>query len=163
MASSEQKPSGFTVTDRRTFTPSGEQPSDAPPAGEPKPPEPPPAAAAPKSEATKAEAPKSEATKAEAPKSEATKAEGSKPLPPVDFSTFVLSLGSSALMHLGELENPESGKPQKDLVLAKHTIDLLSMLQAKTKGNLNAQEDKLLESLLFDLRLRYVSAAKGSG
>jgi len=137
MASSEQKPSGFTVTDRRTFTPSGEEhPPEAPPAAEPR---------------------------SEATRSEATRSEASKPLPPVDFSTFVLSLGSSALMHLGELENPASGKPQKDLGMAKHTIDLLSMLQAKTKGNLNAQEDKLLESLLFDLRLRYVSAAKASG
>jgi hypothetical protein len=142
MASSEQKPSGFTVTDRRTFTPSGEEhPPEAPPAAEPR----------------------SEATRSEATRSEATRSEASKPLPPVDFSTFVLSLGSSALMHLGELENPASGKPQKDLGMAKHTIDLLSMLQAKTKGNLNAQEDKLLESLLFDLRLRYVSAAKASG
>jgi hypothetical protein len=141
MASSEQKPSGFTVTDRRTFTPSGEEhPPEAPPAE-----------------------PRSEATRSEATRSEATRSEASKPLPPVDFSTFVLSLGSSALMHLGELENPASGKPQKDLGMAKHTIDLLSMLQAKTKGNLNAQEDKLLESLLFDLRLRYVSAAKASG
>jgi hypothetical protein len=66
-------------------------------------------------------------------------------------------------MHLGEVENPQStGKPRRDLPLAKHTIDLLSMLQAKTKGNLTSHEDKLLESLLFDLRLRYVAAAKPS-
>lgn len=79
---------------------------------------------------------------------------------PVDFSTFVLSLGSSALMHLGEVEHPGTGKKEKDLALAQHTIDLLSMLQAKTKGNLNAQEEKLLETLLYDLRLRYVTASK---
>lgn len=81
-------------------------------------------------------------------------------LPPVDFSTFVLSLGSSALMHLGEVEHPQSGGLHKDLPMAKHTIDLLSMLQAKTKGNLTPQEEKLLESLLYDLRLRYVEAAR---
>jgi hypothetical protein len=80
-------------------------------------------------------------------------------LPPVDFTTFVLSLGSSALMHLGEA--PDGGQPGKlDLPLAQHTIDLLSMLQSKTRGNLTPQEEQLLESLLFDLRLRYVSAAK---
>jgi hypothetical protein len=87
--------------------------------------------------------------------------EGAGALPPVDFSTFVLSLGSSALMHFGEVD-PEtgSGTGKVDLPLAKHTIDLLSMLQAKTRGNLTGQEAQLLESLLFDLRLRYVSAAK---
>jgi hypothetical protein len=82
-----------------------------------------------------------------------------KQLPPVDFTTFLLSLGSSALMHLGE-PGPAGEKPTVDLALAQHTIDLLSMLQSKTKGNLTAQEEQLLESLLFDLRLRYVSVAK---
>jgi hypothetical protein len=87
--------------------------------------------------------------------------EGGSTLPPVDFTTFVLSLGTSALMHFGE-SDPQTGTgPGKvDLPLAKHTIDLLSMLQAKTRGNLTGQEAQLLESLLFDLRLRYVSAAK---
>ena len=87
---------------------------------------------------------------------------GSAGLPPVDFHTFVLSLGSSALLHLGELEHPEAGAPQKDLPMAKHTIDLLVMLEQKTKGNLTPAEEKLMESLLYDLRLRYVEATKGS-
>ena len=82
-------------------------------------------------------------------------------LPPVDFHTFVLSLGSSALLHLGELEHPDAGAPRKDLPLAKHTIDILAMLEAKTKGNLTPAEEKLMESLLYDLRLRYVEASKG--
>ena len=86
---------------------------------------------------------------------------GAGGLPPVDFHTFVLSLGSSALLHLGELEHPEAGAPQQDLALAKHTIDLLAMLQEKTKGNLTPPEDKLMESLLYDLRLRYVEVTKG--
>jgi len=80
--------------------------------------------------------------------------------PPVDFHTFVLSLGSSALLHLGELEPPDGGEPEKDLALAKHTIDILSMLEEKTKGNLTSAEEKLIESLLYDLRLRYVNASK---
>jgi Domain of unknown function (DUF1844) len=80
--------------------------------------------------------------------------------PPVDFHTFVLSLGSSALLHLGEIENPNDGVSQKDLPLAKHTIDILAMLEEKTKGNLSTAEEKLIESLLYDLRLRYVEATK---
>ena len=81
-------------------------------------------------------------------------------LPAVDFHTFVLSLGSSALLHLGELEHPDVGAPQKDLPLAKHTIDILVMLEEKTRGNLTAAEEKLIGSLLYDLRLRYVEAQK---
>ena len=81
--------------------------------------------------------------------------------PPVDFHTFVLSLGSSALLHLGEIENPNDGVSQKDLPLAKHTIDILVMLEEKTKGNLSTAEERLMESLLYDLRLRYVEATKG--
>jgi hypothetical protein len=137
MSSSEQKPSGFTVTDRRSFAGGGEAPASA-------------ADAAPASAEGGAPAPAGAGKPATA-------------MPPVDFTTFVLSLGSSALMHLGEVENPQGGKAERDLPLAKHTIDLLSMLQAKTKGNLSPPEEKLLESLLFDLRLRYVSAAKPSG
>ena len=81
-------------------------------------------------------------------------------LPAVDFHTFVLSLGSSALLHLGELEHPDVGAPQKDLPLAKHTIDILVMLEEKTRGNLTPAEEKLIGSLLYDLRLRYVEAQK---
>ena len=80
--------------------------------------------------------------------------------PTIVFHTFVLSLGSSALMHLGELEQPGAGATEKDLPLAKHTIDILAMLQGKTRGNLTPEEDKLLDSLLYDLRLRFVDSSK---
>jgi Domain of unknown function (DUF1844) len=80
--------------------------------------------------------------------------------PAIDFHTFVLSLGSSALLHLGELEAPGVDGPEKDLPLAEHTIDILAMLQDKTRGNLTPEEEKLLQSLLYDLRLRYVEARK---
>jgi hypothetical protein len=82
-------------------------------------------------------------------------------LPDIDFSTFVLSLASSALMHLGELPDPGGGESVKDLPLAKQTIDIISMLQEKTKGNLDAAEESLLQSLLYDLRVKYVDARKG--
>lgn len=74
----------------------------------------------------------------------------------IDFTTFCISLGSSAFVHLGEVPHPESQAVAENLVLAKQTIDLLGMLQAKTRGNLTPEEDKLLEHLLLDLRLRYV-------
>ncbi|MFO7155462.1 MAG: DUF1844 domain-containing protein [Pseudomonadota bacterium] len=79
----------------------------------------------------------------------------------MDFLTFVFSLGSSALVHLGDAPNPETGKLEKNLVLARETIDVLSMLQEKTKGNLTPEEERFLGSLLYDLRLRYVEAVRG--
>jgi hypothetical protein len=81
-------------------------------------------------------------------------------LPDIDFATFVLSLGSSALVNLGEMPNPETGKPELDLALARQSIEILAMLQDKTKGNLSEAEDKLLGSLLYDLRIKYVDAQK---
>ena len=84
----------------------------------------------------------------------------SGPLPPVDFHTFILSLGSSALLHLGELDDPNGRDSRPNLPMAKHTIDVIGMLQEKTRGNLSPPEDRLLESLLYDLRLRYVESGK---
>ncbi len=84
------------------------------------------------------------------------------PLPEVTFATFILSLNTSALVHLGEIPEPASGEKTKDLPLAKHAIDTLSMLQEKTKGNLDEDEKALLEHLLFDLRMKYVKACEGN-
>lgn len=81
-----------------------------------------------------------------------------RPLPDIDFSTFVLSLSTSAMIHLGEAETPDGGK-QVDLQLAKQTIDILGILRDKTRGNLTEDEDKLLGGLLYDLRVRYVTKA----
>jgi hypothetical protein len=76
----------------------------------------------------------------------------------IDFYTFVLSLGSSAFIHLGDAPHPETGEPvPADLGLAKQTIDILAMLREKTKGNLTAEEEHFMETLLTDLRLRYVT------
>lgn len=83
-------------------------------------------------------------------------------MPPVDFQTFVISIGSTALLSLGVLENPETGQRTTDLVLAKHNIDLLAMLEQKTHGNLTAAEAKLLSSLLYDLRLKFVEIARST-
>src|SRR5437868_7337528 len=77
---------------------------------------------------------------------------GSAAFPAIDFHTFIISLGSSALLHLGELDPPDGAPAQVDLPLAHHTIDVIAMLQEKTRGNLTAPEAELVESLLFDLR-----------
>ena len=81
------------------------------------------------------------------------------PLPEVNFNSLIFSLSSSALLHLGEIADPQSGQKKKDIALAKHTIDTIAMLKAKTKGNLTGEEEKFLESILTDLRWRYVKGA----
>lgn len=82
------------------------------------------------------------------------------PLPQVTFQTFILSLNASALFHLGEIPDPVDGERKKDLAMAKHTIDTLIMLRDKTRGNLCDDEKKLLETILFDIQLRFVAASK---
>jgi Domain of unknown function (DUF1844) len=77
-----------------------------------------------------------------------------------EFTTFILSLSHSALMHLGEAPNPETGKVELDLPLARQTIDLVGMLEEKTKGNLTGDEERLITQILFDLRMRYVERSK---
>ncbi len=80
------------------------------------------------------------------------------PLPEVSFNGLIFSLSSSALIYLGEVPDPKTNKKIKDLELAKHTIDTISMLKEKTKGNLTEEEEKFLDSVLADLRWRYVKA-----
>jgi hypothetical protein len=137
MSDTDEKSGGFTVTDRRAFDASGE----------PKAPQ------ATKAEPEQAASPK--LANAAPPKPEIPRS-----LPPADFATLVLSLGSSALMYLGE--SPEGKKGERNLPMAKHAVDLLTVLEEKTKGNLSAEEGHILESLLFDLRLRYVEALKAA-
>ena len=85
-------------------------------------------------------------------------------LPRVDFTSFCLSLATSALYHLGAAGEPETGEvaPEKNLSLARQTIDALEMLRDKTRGNLDDEEDKLLESLLYELHVRFVEASKSA-
>lgn len=78
----------------------------------------------------------------------------------LDFSTFLLSLASSVMVHLGDLPHPEGGATQRNLPQAKQTIDLMALLEEKTRGNLTAEETHFLGSALRDLRLRYVEASK---
>lgn len=90
---------------------------------------------------------------------------GSKPsdpepaaLPGIDFSTLVLSLATSAMVHMGLVPETEGGPVEKNLALAHQSIDTLEMLQSKTRGNLSDDETKLLQSVLYELRMSYVKA-----
>ena len=141
MASDEgkQEGKGFTVQDRRRFSPeTGEAREDA--------------ADSPKEAAAAARSSEAQA----APASEMQQ----EPLPEINFSTFVVSLSTQALMHLGEIANPISGKIDPDVPAAKQMIDMLGMIKEKTSGNLNANEDRLMQEILFDLRMKYVEAVK---
>jgi hypothetical protein len=79
-----------------------------------------------------------------------------KVLPPVTFSSFIVSLSSSALIHMGEISDPITGNYQKNLLLAKQTIEILELLKEKTRANLDKEEEGILNNILFDIRLRYV-------
>ena len=130
MGKREEDADEIKVSDSRRFDSEGQERSDAPPKDEPK------------------EQPK------ERPKDEA------RSLPPMDFSTFILSLATSAQFHLGLVPNPATGKQEKRLPLAKETIDLIELLKGKTEGNLNDEEAKLIEHVLYDLRMMYVEMNK---
>ena len=82
------------------------------------------------------------------------------PLPEVNFNSLIFSLSPSALLHIGDIADPQSGEKKKDLPMAKYSIDIIAMLKEKTKGNLTDEEQKFLDNILADLRLRYVKAAK---
>lgn len=87
-------------------------------------------------------------------------AAASEGLPEISFSAFVISLSTQALMHLGEIANPLSGKMEPDMPVAKQLIDIIGVLREKTRGNLDSGEEKLMEDVLFDLRMKYVEAVK---
>jgi hypothetical protein len=87
-------------------------------------------------------------------------AEAPVALGPVDFSTHILSLASTALIALGKMPAPDGQEHPLDLETARHLIDVLGMLETKTKGNLDEAEQKLLQSLIYDLRVAFVDAQK---
>lgn len=86
----------------------------------------------------------------------AEESEPETPLPKINFSTFIFSLNASALVHLGAIDDPASGKKVKNLPMAKQTIDILSMMEEKTQGNLSEDEANILKNILYDLRIAYV-------
>jgi hypothetical protein len=139
MASEEETGKGFTVQDRRRFSPeTGEARED--------------------SQENPDTAQVESATGQPEAAHDAPQAE--EPLPAINFSTFIISLSTQALMHLGEIADPLSGQVNKDIPVAKQMIDIIGMLRDKTKGNMNAGEERLTEDILFDLRMKYVEAVK---
>jgi len=136
MAEDKEERRGFQVRDRRRFSDSGEARSDAAEETPAPPlPEPPPAERA-------------------APAAERADE-------PVTFSTFVLGLSTQALLHLGEIPNPMTHALERDLGAAKQVIDILAILRQKTRSNLEPGEESLLDSVLYDLRMRYVELVRG--
>ncbi len=81
----------------------------------------------------------------------------------MDFSNFVLSLNASAIMHLGDIPDPNTKQREINIPAAKHTVDILEILQDKTKGNLSDEEQNLIDDVLYSLRLRYVQATAPKG
>jgi hypothetical protein len=81
----------------------------------------------------------------------------------LSFTAFVISLASSAAIHFGDIPDPQSGQlqPQPDLEGAQQMIDILSLLEVKTRGNLTAEERQVLEQVLYELRMRYIEASGG--
>jgi hypothetical protein len=136
----ERKKEPIKVTDRRSFTSSGEKRAQS--ADE--------APAAP-----------------QRPESEPVRGPGFQMQPPpqpagvpaVDFSSFILSLSSTAFIHLGEIEDPATGQRQVSLEEARQIIDIIEMLRQRTRGNLAPEEQRLLEGVLYELRMRYTQRA----
>ncbi len=79
------------------------------------------------------------------------------PRPPIDFPSYILSYYTQGLVLLGEVPNPYTNKKEEDVEAARHTIDILSMLEQKTKGNLSNEEQQLLEGVLYELRMKFMA------
>jgi hypothetical protein len=138
MAETEEK--GFTVKDRRFFSQSEEEKERL-------------------RKETREEAEGSQPP----PESEPETQTRTGPLPDITFPSFLISLSSTAFMHLGDIPEPTTGKEKKDLPLAKQTIDLLGLLREKTRNNLTTEEENLFDHILYDLRMRYVKETTGPG
>ncbi|MBI4954480.1 MAG: DUF1844 domain-containing protein [Myxococcales bacterium] len=93
---------------------------------------------------------------------EAEALDGSPALPQLDFTTFVLSIVGSAYVHLGDAPEREGRAAEPNLLLARQDIELLRLLQDKTKGNLSGDEERLISQALYDLRMRYVEVSKAT-
>lgn len=150
----------FKVTDRRLFNADG-TPRDLPPEEKPEPKASPQRETANATAAAEARADSARPTRPQAATPAEPVAHEEEELPdadnPAGFANFIMSIASNAASSLGMMEHPVTHKRDVDLELAKHWIDILGMLQQKTKGNLASQEEKIIEGLLADLRMQYVS------
>jgi len=169
MGEEEEKPRAFKVDDRRRFSPEGElkpefqgtdEPTagartDAPPAGGGD------SASSAAAASASASISAGSARAAERPSTAQSRARASAGVAPeITFGTFVVGLSTQALVHLGEIPDPLSGQPSADLPAAQQLIDIIAILKEKTRGNLDHDEDTLLETILFELRMKYVERAR---
>lgn len=154
MASEDEKEQtkGFKVDDRRRFSSEGELKPEH------KGPEQPQAQTSTASPDETAKAAVSGETS-----SRPQEAQASRPreaAPEITFGTFVVGLSTQALVHLGELPDPNTNQPAMDLAAAQQLIDIIAMLETKTRGNLDSDEQAMLEAILFELRMKYVERAR---
>ena len=158
---SEEDSKGFQVRDRRRFTAEGdirdENAENEPAAADAS------AAAGARIDAAaqeQAQAGSPASSRASSQTGTGPGAPGDEPAPEITLGAFLMSLSTQALFCLGEIPDPVEGKVKEDLQAARELIDILAMLQQKTRGNLDADEARLLEDILFDLRMRYVKKAR---
>ena len=157
MDDEEEEQSGFKVIDRRQFTTEGDirEQQQPDPGGQEAPPQ-------------KEEPPK--ASQEEKPKAsqEPSQTEDAKstaeqdPSQGVNFASFLLSLATTGMVHLGEIPEPSSGQKMEDLEAARQMIDILGILKEKTEGNLSAEESHLLENVLYELRMKFMGKSKAT-
>jgi hypothetical protein len=187
MASEDENSKGFKIQDRRRFSAEGElkpefSGADEPAAAKPEAPRPggPPHGAGAHASAQQQPAPAEQQAAASQPQhaaaahgyaaarsaaagSEAHPSEVGAEMGEISFGAFLMSLSTEALVHLGEMADPSSGQAQRDLAMAQQLIDILGMLREKTRGNLDHDEQALLDAILFDLRMKYVEIARRNG
>ena len=138
MTKEQEEQENFRVTDKRSFKEDGEsRASDGSEKKEEKPDDEP-----------------SSETRSDASEQDA------RQQPPIDFPSYILSYYTQGLVLLGEVPSPYSGKKEEDVEASRHTIEILAMLQEKTKGNLHKDEEQLLESVLYELRMKYMAKTK---
>lgn len=149
MEESESK-EGFKVSDKRRFTPEGEnrgdEKSEASSAGE--------------QVVQDAQRPAVEQEKNDSQRETGSAGQKQPPPPPLDFSSFILGMAQTALFQLGLIKVSDEQEPKKDLQAARQTIDFITLLEEKTRGNLTDAEKKILSETLFQLRIAFVESSK---
>jgi Domain of unknown function (DUF1844) len=186
MASEDESSKSFKIQDRRRFSAEGDLKPEFSGADEPstataKPEAPRPGESPPQSAGARvsAQAPQPQTAGASQPEqaaaargyaaaraatgSEAQSPQAGAQIGEISFGAFLMSLSTEALVHLGEVADPSSGQEQRDLAMAQQLIDILGMLRDKTRGNLDHDEQALLDAILFDLRMKYVEIARRNG
>jgi hypothetical protein len=146
----EGETTGFKISDRRKFTAEGEPITTSDESGDPG------TAAEPEEKTGGRDSAESRPSEKEARDESKAQQEPEE----LDFSSFILSLATSVLTHLGEVPDPSTGEKKETLEAARQMIDILSLLEVKTKGNLDPSEERLLQNLLYELRMKYLSKAK---